>query len=86
MDTPVTKTSADEPTLRSVDERNKQANDPILRRVEELCALLAGRTEWNPPGTEKRPVRGVMMSLLAPHVTCRTVGPNHFSSRHEKGH
>ena len=31
----------DELTLRSVGERIKQATDPILRRVEELCALLA---------------------------------------------
>ena len=45
MDTPGTETSADELTLRSVDERIKQATDPILKRVEELCALLAGRTE-----------------------------------------
>ena len=38
-------TSPDELILRSVDERIKQANDPILRRVEELCALLVIRTE-----------------------------------------
>ena len=40
MDTQVTDTSADELTLRSVEERIKQATDPILKRVEELCALL----------------------------------------------
>ena len=34
MDTPVTETSADELTLRSVDERIKQATDLILKRVE----------------------------------------------------
>ena len=45
MDIPVTETSADELTLRSVDEKIKQATDPILRRVEELCALLVGGTE-----------------------------------------
>ena len=45
MDTPVSETSADELTLRSADERIKQATDPILRREEELCALLAGWTE-----------------------------------------
>ena len=45
MDTPVIETSADELTLRSVDERIKEAIDSILRRVEELCALLVGRTE-----------------------------------------
>ena len=47
MDTPVTETSADELTLRSVDERVEQATDPILRRVEELCALLAFPAETN---------------------------------------
>ena len=30
-------------TLRSVDERIKQAIDPVLRRVGELCVLLASR-------------------------------------------
>ena len=45
MDTPANETSADELSLRSVDERIKQATDPILRRVEEVCALLASRTE-----------------------------------------
>ena len=45
MDTPVTETSADELTLRSVDKRIKQGNRPIFRGVEELCVLLAGRTE-----------------------------------------
>ena len=47
MDTQGTEASADELTLRSIDERMKltQAADPSLRRVEELCALLAGRTE-----------------------------------------
>ena len=45
MDTSVTETSAGELTLKSVDEPIKQATDPILRRVVELCALLAGRTE-----------------------------------------
>ena len=37
-------------TLLSVDERIKQATDPIFRRVEEICALLAGRTEFESPG------------------------------------
>ena len=45
MDTPVTETSADELTVRSVDERIKQATDLIPRRVEEFCALLVGCTE-----------------------------------------
>ena len=38
MDTIVDETPADELTPRLVDERFKQATDPILRRVEELCA------------------------------------------------
>ena len=45
MGTPAIETPADEPTLRSVGVRIKQATDPILKRVEDLCALLAGRTE-----------------------------------------
>ena len=36
---------ASELTLRSVDERIKQANDPVLRRVAELCALLTIRSD-----------------------------------------
>ena len=38
-------TPADELTLRLVDERIKQASDPILRRLEDLRALIASRTE-----------------------------------------
>ena len=53
MDTRETGTSADELTLRSVDERIKQAIDPILRRVEELCALLAGWTETESAGNSE---------------------------------
>ena len=45
MDTPGTETSTDELILRSVDKRIKQATDPILKRVEELCVLLVGRNE-----------------------------------------
>ena len=41
MEPTLNETSSDELTSRSVDERIKQATDPILRRVEELCALLA---------------------------------------------
>ena len=42
--------SADELTLRSFDERIKKATDPILRRIEELCALSVGRTELESAG------------------------------------
>ena len=44
-DTPGTETSIGELTLGSVDEWIKQATDLILRRVDELCVLLAGRNE-----------------------------------------
>ena len=53
MDTPVTETSADELSIRSVDERNKQATDPILRWVEELCAFLASRTKIESVGNSE---------------------------------
>ena len=39
-----------EPTLRSVEEKITQAIDPILKRVEELCAVLARRTEMESVG------------------------------------
>ena len=45
MEPALLETPADELTLRSFGERIKQATDPILRRVEELCALLASRTK-----------------------------------------
>ena len=50
MGTPAKATSVDELTLRSVDERIKQATDPILKRVEELCTLLANRSEAESAG------------------------------------
>ena len=53
MDTPVNDTSADELTLRSVDERIKQTTDPIFSRVEDLCALLASRTEMEYAGNSE---------------------------------
>ena len=37
-------------TVRPIDKLVKQASDPILRRVEELCALLTGRTELDAAG------------------------------------
>ena len=46
-------TSTDEHTLRSVDERIKQATDPILRRVEELSALLGSPTEMESTGNSE---------------------------------
>ena len=46
-------TSADELTVRSVDERINQATDPVLRRIEKLCALLASRTEVESAGNSE---------------------------------
>ena len=40
-------------TLRSADERIKQVSEPILRRVQELCALLASRTEMESAGNSE---------------------------------
>ena len=40
-------------TLRSVEEQIKWATDPILRRAEELCALLARRTELETTGNSE---------------------------------
>ena len=40
-------------TLRSVDERIRQATDPMLKRVEELCALLASRTGMESAGNSE---------------------------------
>ena len=45
MDTPVNETSTGELTLGSLDKRIKKATDSNIKRVEELCVLLAGRTE-----------------------------------------
>ena len=56
MDTPVSETSAVEVTLKSVDEQNKQATEPVLRRVEEICALLARRTELESTGNSEASV------------------------------
>ena len=46
-------TSTDELTLKSGDERIKQATDTILRRVEELCAFLANQTEMESTGNSE---------------------------------
>ena len=40
-------------TLRSIDERIKQATDPILKGIEELCDLLASRTEMEYAGNSE---------------------------------
>ena len=50
MDAPLTELSADELVLRSADEPIKQATDPFLSQVEDLCALIAGGTEMGSAG------------------------------------
>ena len=45
--------SAKQITLKSVDERIKQATDPYRRRVEYLCALLARGTELGSAGNSE---------------------------------
>ena len=42
MDTPVTETSGAELTLMSVDERIKQATDPILTAVRGIMSSVSG--------------------------------------------
>ena len=49
----VDETPTDELTLRSADEKLKQATDPIPERVEELYALLASRTEMESTGNSE---------------------------------
>ena len=53
MEPALSETPDTELTLRSVDERIKQATYPILKRVEELCAFLASRTEMESAGNGK---------------------------------
>ena len=53
MEPAVDETSADELTLRSIDEGIKQTTDPLLGRVEELCALLASRMEMETAGNSE---------------------------------
>ena len=68
-------TSTDELTLRSVDKRTKQATVPMIRRVEELCALLASWTEMESTGNSEAfgsTVRGAIMNPLTPRATGTT--------------
>ena len=53
MDSQDNESCTSELTLRSVDERFNQAPDPIHRRVEEFCALLASQTELESTGKRK---------------------------------
>ena len=50
MDTPENETSANELTPRSIDERIKQATEPIFKRVEDLCDLVAFQTKGESTG------------------------------------
>ena len=65
-------TSTDELTLKSVDERIKQTTDTILRRVEELCALLASRSQMESVGNSE--ASGLMRNFESstPHATGMT--------------
>ena len=53
MDTQENEFSASELTPRLVDERINQAVDPILRRKEELCAVLPSRTVLESTGNSE---------------------------------
>ena len=53
MEPSLSETPDVELTFRSVDERIKEAIDPILQRVEELCALVASRTEMESAGNSE---------------------------------
>ena len=53
METPEIETSTDRHTLKSIHERTKQTTDPILRRVEKICALLASQTEMESAGNSE---------------------------------
>ena len=53
MDSQENDFSSREITLRSVDDRIKQATDPFLRRVEELCALMKNWTELESSGNRR---------------------------------
>ena len=53
MELPVTETSVDELTLTSADERIKQASDPIITRVDEICFLSAGRNKMESAGNSE---------------------------------
>ena len=53
MEPAVDGTPADELTFTSVEEKIKHATDPILRREEELSALLASRTEMKSTGNSE---------------------------------
>ena len=53
MEPALSETPDIELTLRLVDEKIKQATDPILKRVGELCARLASRTEMESAGNSE---------------------------------
>ena len=53
MDSQQNDSSVSELTLRSTDERVKQTTDPIVRQVEQLCALLVSRTELESTGNSE---------------------------------
>ena len=72
MNTQEIDTSADQSTLvRLVDERIKQATDPILR-LEELCALLVSQTEMESTGNSEVSDSKRDNASTSPHVSGTT--------------
>ena len=59
-------TSTDDHILRLLDERIKQATDPILRRIEELCALRASRNETESAGNSEASVSRCNRETFSP--------------------
>ena len=56
MEPNLNETFAGELTLKSVDDKIRQATDPILRTLEEVYALLANRTEMESTGNSEASV------------------------------
>ena len=81
IDIELTEKSADELTPRSVDEQIKQGFYPILKRVEELCNLLAVRTEMGSAGNNRASSSGRTNRFLALHVNGTTFSDHKFFFR-----
>ena len=74
MDTRENDIPTSELTLRSVDERVKQATDPILRQEEELCGLLANQNDLESTGNRE-----------ASGSTLDNTSARPLSNRHDNG-
>ena len=73
MDSQEIELSGNKLRLRLLDERVKQATDPILRRVEELCVLLADRSESESTRNSEGSGSRRDNASTSPHVTGMTV-------------